>query len=297
MNRGNAPRFVSLTPVEKGWSGDRKYRAVLEDGTTVLYRVTPPESYARKREEFAYMRRAEALGVPMCRPLHFGVNSDGVYSVQSWIDGEDAETAVSCLSAREQYRLGFQAGKILRRLHTIPAPADAEEWELRFSRKLERKIAAYESCPIRYPEGERFLSCIAENRRLLRNRPQVMQHGDYHIGNLMLQNGQIFVIDFNRFDWGDPYEEFNRIVWCAQCSPAFAAGQVRGYFGGEPQEEFWRLLALYIASNTLSSLPWAIPFGQREIDTMLRQAQDVLHWYRGMREPVPLWYTEGCAAE
>lgn len=113
----------------------------------------------------------------------------------------------------------------------------------------------------------------------------------------MLQNGQIFVIDFNRFDWGDPYEEFNRIVWCAQCSPAFAAGQVRGYFGGEPREEFWRLLALYIASNTLSSLPWAIPFGQREIDTMLRQAQDVLRWYRGMREPVPLWYTEGCAAE
>ena len=53
---------------------------------------------------------------------------------------------------------------------------------------------------------------------------------------------------------------------------------------------FWRLLALYIASNTLSSLPWAIPFGEDEIATMRRQADEVLLWYDGMRRVVPLWY-------
>ena len=61
------------------------------------------------------------------------------------------------------------------------------------------------------------------------------------------------------------WEEFNRIVWCAQAAPAFASGMVDGYFDGDVPMEFWKLLALYICSNTLSSLPWAIPFGEGEV--------------------------------
>ena len=65
---------------------------------------------------------------------------------------------------------------------------------------------------------------------------------------------------------------------------------VDGYFEREVPMDFWRLLALYIASNTLSSLPWAIPFGEGEIDTMKNQAREVLDWYDGMRCVVPKWY-------
>ena len=54
--------------------------------------------------------------------------------------------------------------------------------------------------------------------------------------------------------------------------------------------EFWRLLSLYISSNTLASMYWAIPFGQKEIDTMMRQAAEVLEWYDNMENPVPTWY-------
>jgi hypothetical protein len=101
---------------------------------------------------------------------------------------------------------------------------------------------------------------------------------------------RLSIIDWNRPDYGDPWEEFNRIVWSAQCSPYFATGQLRGYFGGEPPIEFFKLLALYIASNTLSSIYWAIPFGQSEVDTMMNQSQDVLSWYDNMQNPVPTWY-------
>jgi len=40
----------------------------------------------------------------------------------------------------------------------------------------------------------------------------------------------------------------------------------------------------------LSSIPWAISFGEREVNTMLRQAKDVLSWYKNMQDPVPTWY-------
>ena len=95
----------------------------------------------------------------------------------------------------------------------------------------------------------------------MKKRPQTYPHGDYHIGNMMIgNNGQLYVIDFNRNDYGDPWEEFNRIVWSAQATP-------------------------------LSSLSWAIPFGQEQIDVMIKQAQDVLEWYDDMVMCVPKWYT------
>jgi serine/threonine-protein kinase len=102
--------------------------------------------------------------------------------------------------------------------------------------------------------------------------------------------GELRIIDFNRSDYGDPWEEFNRIVWSAAVSPHFATGQIHGYFDGNPPDEFFKLLALYMGSNTLSTIPWAIPFGVQEVADMLKQAHDVLSWFDGMKNPVPAWY-------
>jgi hypothetical protein len=68
---------------------------------------------------------------------------------------------------------------------------------------------------------------------------------------------------------------------------------VDGYFDGDVPLEFWKLLAVYISNNTLGSLPWAIPFGEREIQVMRRQAAQVFHWYDGMKKVVPSWYQPG----
>ena len=237
------------------------------------------------------MERAASLGVPMCLPIEFGISEEGVFSVQSWIDGRDAEEIIPAKPEDEQYAYGLEAGRILRKIHTIPAPAAQEDWETRMNRKIDTKIRKYMECPLKYENDKPILDYLAENRHLLKGRPQTYQHGDYHIGNMMLDHsGKLQIIDFNRFDYGDPWEEFNRIVWCAQKAPAFAAGMVDGYFDSAVPPEFWKLLTLFISSNTLSSLYWAIPFGEGEVDTMVKQAQDVLNWYDNMQNPVPSWY-------
>lgn len=216
------------------------------------------------------------------------------------LDGVSAEDVIPARSGREQYACGLEAGRILRKIHSVQAPetdagrAVMEDWEKRFNRKMDVKIKRYGECPVKCENGQAFIDYINENRRLLKGRPQVFQHGDYHIGNMMIdQKGQLQIIDFDRYDYGDPWEEFNRIVWCAQMVPAFASGMVDGYFDGEVPPEFWKLLALYISSNTLSSVYWAVPFGQDQVDTMLNQARDVLAWYDNMRRSIPAWYGKG----
>lgn len=215
----------------------------------------------------------------------------GVYILTDWIRGRDAEAVLPSLPQKGQYAYGLDAGRILKKIHSIPAPADVIPWSEYFNRKIDRKLVSYAASSLKYDGGEAFLTFITQNRHLLSDRPQTYQHGDYHIGNMMVDDhGVLTIIDFEKDDYGDPWEEFNRIVWCAQAAPAFAAGMVDGYFDGTVPMEFWRLLALYICSNTLGSLPWAIPFGEEEIQVMRRQAAQVLQWYNGMTNVVPTWY-------
>ena len=283
-------RFKSVSPVSAGWSGDEKFCAADGDGRKYFLRITPPEKAERAKKSFELQKKVYALGVPMCEPIECGECDGGFYTLQSWIDGEDAEKAVPKMPLDGQYALGYESGVILKKIHSIPAPNDAPEWETRFNAKIDRKIKNYELCPVKFDGADKFLDYIAQNRHLLADRPQCFQHGDYHIGNMMIENGKLVIIDFDRYDYGDPWEEFNRIVWCAQASPRFARGEVDGYFDGAVPHEFWRLLALYISSNTLSSVPWAIPFGDGEVKTMINQAHDILGWYDNMTKAVPGWY-------
>lgn len=287
----NLADFTEVKQINKGWSGDQKYCVTDKNGQKYLYRISPMEQYDRKKAEFECMQKVAALGIPMCEPVEFGTCDEGVYALQTWIEGRDAEEVLPELSDRQVYDYGVESGRILKKIHSIPAQSDVENWETFFNRKMNRKIKLYSECPLKYENGETFIKFIEANQDLLKNRPQTYQHGDYHVGNLMIDNdGQLVVIDFNRNEYGDPWEEFNRIVWSAQSEPLFATGMVDGYFDYNVPLEFWKLLALYISSNTLSSLPWAIPFGQREIDVMMGQAKDVLEWYDGMKNPVPKWY-------
>lgn len=290
--------FVERTLIEKGWSGDKKYCAVDESGQKFLLRIAPAEKWDRTQGSFAMMQRTAALGIPMSQPLENGLCEEGAYRVESWIDGEDCREVIGSYSPAQQYAYGVESGRILRLIHSQPAPADAEDWETRFSKKIDRKIRMYADCPLKFPQGEKFLEFVQAHRHLLKDRPQAVHHGDYHVGNLMIdKNGQLTVIDFDRDDHGDPWEEFNRIVWCIAESHPFASGMVNGYFADDVPLEFWQLLALYICTNTLSSLPWAIPFGQDEIDTMLHQAEDVIYWYDGLTNVIPNWYINPIAAK
>ncbi len=283
--------YAEVRKIEKGWSHEQKYQVASREGINYLLRISPMEQYEAKKAEFENMQMVSALGIPMCQPIEFGTCEEGVYSLQSWIEGTDAEETVKALSKEEQYNYGYEAGEILKKLHSIEAPKGIFEWESFFNQKMDRKIENYQSCPLKYEKGELFITFIEENRYLLKGRPVTYQHGDYHIGNLMIDTeGNLMVIDFNRNEYGDPWEEFNRIVWCAQKVPVFATGMVDGYFVGDVPMEFWHLLALYISSNTLSSLPWAIPFGEEEIAVMQKLASDVLEWYDDMKNVVPKWY-------
>jgi aminoglycoside phosphotransferase (APT) family kinase protein len=113
-------KFISKEIIEKGWSGDKKYCVTDEQGNKFLLRISPIEQYERKKSEYELMQKVASLGIPMCEPLEFGVSDEGVYSIQTWIEGTVLEDIIETLSPEQQYIYGLEAGKILQAIHKIP---------------------------------------------------------------------------------------------------------------------------------------------------------------------------------
>ena len=152
--------FVSKVSINKGWSSDKKYCVTDNDGKKYLLRVSDISQLETKKSEFEMMKKVAAKGVPMCLPLEFGTNDEGVFSVQSYIDGEDAEKVMDSLSEKTQYSYGLDAGKYLRLIHSIAAPENIEDWESRFNKKIDAKIKKYTECPLKYENAQLFINYI-----------------------------------------------------------------------------------------------------------------------------------------
>lgn len=293
MFRGieHSDSWSEITPVTAGWSGDEEYRVHAPEGELLL-RITAKDKAANREREFQTLRLWNGTPLNIPRAVRFGPCEGGVYTLLTWVEGQPAEELLPSLSVAQQRRAGEQAGAILRQLHARPAPEGTPDWAERFGAKMRRKVELYRACPHSLPSCDDFERYVLDNAALLNGRPSTFQHGDYHVGNMVLDaQGRLGVVDFDRMDWGDPWEELNRITWCVESSPAFASAMLRAYFGGEVPDAFWPLLALYIASNQLSSIPWATPFGQEKVDVMVRQCEEVRAWYPGAYGATPPnWY-------
>lgn len=292
-------RFAKVEPILKGGSGDTKYGVTSYDGTKYLLRIMPIEKFDMWQNTFKMLERLISLGVPTCIPVELGTCSDGVYVMQSWIHGEDLNDVLPKLSETEQYKLGVKAGEVLRVIHSVPALENEENWSVKFNRLLDSRIKKYDECEQnRIKETEHFIRYIEQNREplksLLENRPQCFLHDDYSTHNMMLENGELRITDFDRYKFGDSWYEFYKNIFSAQISPYFAMGQIHGYFNREPPEDFFRLLAFYASAQLLTAITFAIPYGQEWVDSAIKSIADVLEWFDNMNNPVPSWYLPYC---
>ena len=286
--------MIKSEKLNRGFSSDEKYRITMASGEHFLIRTNSADVLERYKREFLLLTELECLGLPCSRPIEYGLLEDDtkVYAIYTWCEGEDAKTMLSKFSEETQYELGLYSGKILKAIHSLPCESNLD-WEEHFNAKVNKKIDSYINCGVSFNGEEFILEYIEKNRHLIANRPIVVQHGDYHVGNMVISDGgELSIIDFNRMSYGDPWDEFNRIVWTAEASPHFASGQLIGYFDGRPPDDFFALLMLYISSNMLSSVSWAIPFGAEHVEIMIAQSQMILDWFDNMKNPVPNWYID-----
>lgn len=288
---------TSLTPLCGGFSDDKKFLLVSKQGNKLLLRTSDISKHAVNVEQHRILSLHRDNGVKCPEPIHVQTHESQGLSIllTSFIEGQDAKRVLPTLSESDQYQIGLDAGSDLRRLHLLPRPAHVSPWKLRKVRKHQWYLEQYADLGLRFEGEKRVRTFVDENISILEMSDDRFQHDDFHVGNLIVHNRRYSgVIDFNRFDWGDPIHEFYKMAWFSTgVSVPFCIGQLDGYFNRAVPEGFWKVYSFYCAMSIFPTLVWTkryFPKTMGHIRSCLMSLLDAHDCFAQLR---PTWYEEG----
>lgn len=298
--------FSHAEEIRKGYSDERKYVLSLPDGDKLLLRIIEPAGEAiigRKQAEFNVIRDLGQYSDKIPETKYFGVSEDNqiCFSILRYIEGTAAEDSLPKFPDNIQYAIGVAAGEELKKMHGMKAPAWYPGWYETRTRKHAYYLRGLAEVSTKQ-EGvdmEKIHAYVESGVDLMKNVEPTFQHDDYHPGNIIVRNGSFGgVIDFNRYDWGDPIHDFYKVAhFSRNDSVPFSVGQIDGYTGGTIPQSFWKKYALYVAMSIVSDTVWSYRYSVRtgtseQIERSKKTIQTIWRDHSGFESDVPHWYHE-----
>jgi len=286
-------RFVKVKEIQEGLSGDCKYYLESKEGQAYLLRISELGLRDLKTQEFQILEQLKDYDLPIPLPIEMGLchQEQAVYSLMTWMEGRVLEEVLPLMTPKDQYDLGLEAGRVLKRIHETPGPKVVKDWLDRYKAVMDDRLEAFIKNDTKFEGCDKILSFLQAHQDLLMNRLQTRHHGDYHVGNMVVNDeGELSIIDWQIIDfdnYGDPWYDFNRM---GLEFPAFKSGQIDGYFEGEIPEDFWILLAYYTSASAITSIVWAKFYSPDDLEDIIKLNRSILDWYDQMTRIVPTWY-------
>jgi len=185
----------------------------------------------------------------------------------------------------------MKAGQILKKIHTLEYQSSSNKWFDIYSQKVKSYIEAHKNCGLRFEKEDTYIDYTLSKINLLKNRPMCLSHGDFHTANMIISpDNKLFIIDFGRVEIVDPFSAFKSMIFSNDVSSYFTTGQIDAYFNNRIPNEFWELLKYYSISVTISSLAWAVFYGQKEVDLAYKRIESIGKWYSNINSNIPTWY-------
>lgn len=294
-NLFNKYNIINSIPISKGFSSDKKFILTSNQNNKYLLRISDISLLEKKKNQFNLLQQLEDLDINISKIIEYGTFDDNTcYMLLTYLEGIDAREIVKTLSDQQAYNLGIDAGKILQKIHNIKITNNSFSWYENYLIKQKRKINALLNSKFKIPHQEKLLKYYIDNTYLMKDRPLVICHSDYHLGNMIINDKKIGIIDFDKMTIADPIDEFKPFCWNVKESEYFETGLINGYYDNNVPNEFFKLLKYYTVESMISHLPWAINFGDEEVKIMQEINENQLKWWNNFDSDIPIWYKGIC---
>ena len=285
----NSNNWISIDKISEGFSSDIKYRVIDKDNQVFLLRICSIEKYEKIKMQFKLLSKLKNMNTP--KPISFGLtNNNKVYILLTWVNGVDAINKIKDFDLLKQYSLGVDAGKILKKIHNIkPKKIVSND---NYKEKILKKINKFNELNYNLDKKDIVINYILDSFDRIKEKQITINHGDYHLGNMVIDEDKIGIVDFDKLGENDKYDDFKPFCWNVLRSPMFQNGLINGYFNNKVPDDFFYKLSVYAAESLISHLPWAIKFGEEEIKIATDIYYKMLEWYKDFTITIPTWYDE-----
>ena len=277
-----------LSPAKKiKPSPSLKMYTVRKGGKDFLLRTDFSERYEEEAALAAFAHRIfEEGGAYVSSPLEVGAyfNDTMVYSLYNFFCGDNLARRLPEFSTSHQLSFGVEAGKLLKKLHTIlpeedDKPVHHEDMFLILT-KLEEKGINYEG----FGEASAFMK---KYHALPDNRPVTAVHGSFSANSLFLDKDlNVGILPLETAQWDDPVTDL--ISLSDSYSLPFMKGVLKGLFEGQLPKDFFELLCFYRTYGLLSDIDAAD--SKEELDAAVLRAQKLSEDYEKYQRVIPSWY-------
>lgn len=287
----NSGNWIKFSEITFGWSGEQKYRICTLEQGELLLRLLTQEQFDSQEDGIEFLRKLNSVTPFVPKVLDSGETRDGTwkYILLEYIAGEDGMTAIHNYSPEEQYKLGYSMGKIIDKIHKFSTPKLIPQKTQELKNKSTKYLEYYLENKDKYPFLNGVTEKVSELFKQIDDRPLVMLHNDFHLGNMVINKDKIYLIDFNRATLGDSVREFDCIAWSATHSTHFACGLLDAYLSDKDKEEFFALLRGYISLWQIQMLYFIKDETEEENRVVLDLIKFSATWFDGTSN-IPNWY-------
>lgn len=283
--------YSVIEKIAEGYSGDEKYK-LRKGGKYFLLRIGDKNNLSEKKREYDRLEAYAVKGINTHKPVAFGTANDKFYSIVSWVSGTPIMDIIKKDVSKNYYRLGKKVGIELQKLHSCCPDDSKNDWQGIIEKKADLFLKNYHCMTDEFACSKYAERYILENFDLMKNRPQVVLHGDFHWNNCVEDEaGNVGIIDFSGNDIGDPWYDFRGVLWALEYSDSFANGQIDGYFG-TPPSEFWKVLKLYTALYAFEHLTYGNSTPE-DINRRIKNAERMVWiWGENFERDIPVFREE-----
>ncbi len=272
--------FVSKELIDYGWSYDKKYKCIDEDGTKYLLKECDIKHLNRKQYEFDVIKKIfNNTNINMSEPISIEYDHEKVSVLFSYIEGERLEEVLPFIKKETQYEIGVEAGEYLYDIHNVPCNEEVNFKE-KMLFKYNRNKNNYFKCNIPNKDVDDMIIYCEKHIDLLEECKVVYNHGDYHVGNMIINDhNELGIIDFNRLDVADYIDDFSSMIFSYSVSKEFCRGLIDGYFKDSDKARFYKLHKLIVFINAISMIPWSISYGKEEVNRAIIRVKETIDYF------------------
>ncbi|PKR77602.1 hypothetical protein CEY16_06595 [Halalkalibacillus sediminis] len=283
--------YKTAHKINKGFSHDEKW--VIDD--RYLLRIFGDVSSEQLEEQALLIQKAVNNGASIPNVHELGMYQSKPYMILDYLQGKNAEEVLPVMSGQEQYQAGLDTGRGLQKLHASPVDQPVASWESKWNKRVYRLAPDFESIFKNSPRHLKVLDFIYDQLYLMKDRPQRIQHYDFHPSNVIFNNNRFEgIIDMQKIKLADPYHELYKTEYFTlPISVSFARGIFDGYHDGSVPADFWKLHRLYAAIHIVSAEVWAHNVAIDQKETFRRYTERTLNEWDDFQLDIPKWYTAG----